>query len=75
MMLDWRSQRLVLVDWSASAGRQGDCEGDIGMGVGDLVRCGVGGTEGTIKVHVREQMAQVGDEHLGHMIRAEFTAR
>ena len=34
------------------------------MGVGDLVRSGVGGIEGIAEVHVREQMAQVGDRHL-----------
>ena len=49
-----RSQRLVLAEWSGSAKRRGDCEGDIGMG----------GIEGRVEVHVREQMAHVGDEHL-----------
>jgi hypothetical protein len=55
---------MVLVDWSASARRRGDCEGVVGIGVGDLVRSGVGGIEGSIEVHVREQMVHVGDEHL-----------
>ena len=34
------------------------------MGVDDLVRSGVGGIEGIAEVHVREQMAHVGDKHL-----------
>jgi hypothetical protein len=34
------------------------------IGVEDLVRSGVGGTEGSKAVHVREQIVQVGNEHL-----------
>jgi hypothetical protein len=54
----------VLVDCNVSASRRGDCEGEIGKGVEDLVRSGVGGIEGRVEVQVREQMAHVGDEHL-----------
>jgi hypothetical protein len=63
-MKSCRSYKVVLVDCNVSASLRGDCEGDIRKGVEDLVRSGVGGIEGRVEVHVREQMAHVGDEHL-----------
>lgn len=60
---------MVFAEWSVRAERRGDREGE-GHGVGDLVRKGVGGIEVGDAVHVREQIAQVGEEQ-----RAQMTSK
>jgi hypothetical protein len=53
----------VLVVLSVRSMRRGETAGE-DAGVGENVRYGVGGCEGTRVVHVREQIAHVGEVHL-----------
>jgi hypothetical protein len=66
---------LVFGEFIDNAARRGESPAGDGDGVGDHVKCGVGGWDAAETVHVREHTAHMMDRHLKSMCNGKLSEK